>query len=215
MDAEGAVWEAGEDKVRAVGMENTEILTPDEEKLLTALGYVVMRWNYAENFARMILRQYRSGNSLHDQEHMSLSQQNAGWIETELKKKALPQYEEPGRKFLERLIDAYSSARKHRNNIVHGIHSTIEAMGEYPAQAILIPGKLKNGKYYFPPAIDLKILQETAHHFHDLAMFAREVYLTFNQDGSVACNKDGSPVMPVFPTMVSHLPEIELIPMKR
>ena len=111
-------------------MEEANILTPDEEKLLTAVGYLVMRWNYAEHFARMILRQYLSGDSLHDQDHMNLSRLPAGGIEKDLENKALPNWHEPGRSFLEHLIAAFASGRNHRNHIVHRIYDTTEAGGE-------------------------------------------------------------------------------------
>lgn len=123
-------------------METGNILTSDEEKLLIALGYLVMRWNYAEHFARQILRQYLPGDSIYDKDHLKLTKKPAGGIEDDLRKLALPKWQCPGRPFLIKLIDAYESARKHRNHVVHGIFSTMHARGEWPAQALLISWRL-------------------------------------------------------------------------
>ena len=183
--------------------EEDNILAPDEERLLAALGYLVMRWNYAEHFARQILRKYLTGESIYDPDHLKLTKQPAVRVECDLKRLALPHWQSPGREFLEHLIAAYASGRSHRNAIVHGIYSTMPARGEWPASAILISWKPEGE--HSPPFLDLGTMQRTAHHFHDLAMFAREVSLTFNQDGSIALNKDGSPILVDLPTLVSPL----------
>ena len=183
------------------------ILSPDEEKLLAALGYLVMRWNLAEHCARQILRKYLLGESIYDKDQLKLTKQPAGGIEYDLKRLALPKWQNPGRKFLEHLIAAYASGRKHRNNIVHGIYSTTCARGEWSAHATLISWHPESEK--LAPFVDLETMQRAALHFHDLAKFAREVSLTFNQDGSIACNKDGSPVMADLPTVVSPLADID------
>ena len=187
------------------------LLNPDEEKLLTALGYLVMRWNYAEYFARQILRKNLAEDSLFDEGHMKISRQSAGHIEDALRKLALPNWQNPGRKFLEGLIEAYSSGRQHRNHIVHGIWSTAPQRGHWPAQAILIYAKPHDGKLWHPSNIELDKLVATANHFHKLAMFAREVALTFDGEGSVAKDSDGSPIMHKFPEIISPLPEVERI----
>ena len=192
-------------------MDKYQILAPDEEKLLTALGYLVMRWNYAEGFARGILRKNFPEGSLADVNHMKISSRSAGGIESDLQKLALPNWQNPGRPFLERLIDVFSSGREFRNSIVHGIYFTVPQRGEWPARAVLTFEKPRGGKVHLLPDIELEKLIETANYFHDLAMFAREVSLTFDMKGAVATNNDGSPVMLKFPTMIVPLSGIERI----
>ena len=185
------------------------VLTADEDALLSSVGYLVMRWNYAEHCARQILRQYLAGDALSDKDHLKLTRLPASAIEEELKKVALPKWQQPGREFLSQLITAYSSARSHRNRIVHGLYATSPSRGEWPPHLILI--SMIPDHWEYRPFIDLATIQRTAHHFHDLAMYAREVSLTFAGDGSFAYNFDGSRIMADLPKEVQALPHIELI----
>jgi hypothetical protein len=192
-------------------MQSTDqpLLEPDEEAILAAIGYLVMRWNYAENFARQILRMYCNEGTLFSKGHQKISGQSAGGIEQDLEKIALPNWGHPGFEYLERLIEVYASGRNHRNNIVHGIHSTSPQRGKWPAQAIMVYAKPQAGKLFIPTNIDLHELKNVAHHFHDIAMFARDVAICFNKDGSVAENPDGSAVLPSLPTMILPLPAVQ------
>lgn len=187
-------------------MGNENILASEEESVLAALGYLVMRWNYAEHFARQILRRYLAGESIFEKEHVKLTKLPAVEIEKRLANEVLPRWQRPGRSFLEHLICAYSVGREHRNRIVHGIYLTTPTRGERPAQAVLISWRPEHEN--LPPFVDLETMQKTAHHFHDLAMFARAVSLSFGGDGSIARDKDGSPVMIDLPNMIEVLPAL-------
>jgi hypothetical protein len=181
-------------------------LSKREEEILTCLGYLVMRWNYAERCARQILRGYLTGTSLDDPDHLYLSGRIAKWIEDELRSDILPKWQGPGRPYIERLIDAFSIARDHRNHLVHGIYSTADTNGALPAQAVLLPPKPKNRKTQLPTSITAAEIRPIADHINDLAMFAREVMVGFDQRGDHALNADGSPVLDPLPPLIAPLP---------
>lgn len=148
--------------------EATLILTKAEEEILTNVGYLVMKWNYAEYCARQILRRQIQGGSLSDPEHMKLSNRSAGWIENELRDRTLPLWTDPGRRYLESLIDAYAAAREHRNHIVHGFWMTSGGGGSTPAQGILNPSKPIAGKNQLITFFSAADLRSITDHFHAL-----------------------------------------------
>lgn len=152
-------------------MSDTKLISKREEEILTCLGYLVMRWNYAERCARQIFRKYVTGDSLDDRDHLKLSARKAKWIEDELRSDALPNWQGSGRQCLELLIDAYAAAREHRNHLVHGIYATVDACGPPPAQAILIPAMPKNNKTQLPTYVTAAEIRPIANHFHDLIDF--------------------------------------------
>lgn len=184
---------------------NTNVISKGEEEILTAIGYLVMRWNYAEYFARQTLRQYLSGGSMEDADHLKLSSRPASWLEEQLRVDVLPRWQEPGRSYLERLILAFSRGREHRNYFVHGIYMTHKASGPYEPQAILVPAMPKNNKPQIPSHVMLSELRTIADYFHDLAMFAREVNIGFSADGARALEASGQPVLAELPTMLNAL----------
>ena len=186
-------------------MSNTGRISKAEEDILTAIGYLVMRWNYAEHFARQILRQYLPGTSLGDPDHLQLSGRPAAWIENQLQSEVLPLWKDPGRSYLERLILAYSRAREHRNHLVHGIYMTADAGGPYPAVAVLIPTRPTNRKVEVPSHATLGDIHPLADYFHDLAMFARDVSVGFAKDGALATNPDGTPVLTELDRLIQPL----------
>jgi hypothetical protein len=188
-------------------MPNTDsnLLSAAEEAVLTSIGYLVMRWNYAESCARQIIRQYVEGNSLADPEHLRLSSRSAMWIERQLEADVLPRWTGIGRQHLERLIEAYSRAREHRNHIVHGIYMTVSPSGPRPALAVLLPIMPKNNKPQALSHITVHDLRPIAHHLHDLAMFAREVSICFGPNGDIALNADGTPVLEKLPDLLEPI----------
>lgn len=192
-------------------MSGATSISRSEEDLLTCLGYLVMKWNYAERCARQILRGYVSGTSLDDPDHLKLSGRMAKWIEDELRDGALPKWQGPGREYLERLINAYAVARDHRNHFVHGIYSTVAGGGPRPAQAILVPAMPKNNKTQLPTFVTIDDIRPVANHFHELAMFAREVMVGFDAHGNRALNSDGSPVLAQLPELIAPLPPCKYV----
>lgn len=188
-------------------------LSKGEEEILTQVGYLVMKWNFAEWCARQILRRYAKGDSLDDPDHLKLSARTAKWIEDELRDAALPKWQGSGRPYLERLINAYASAREHRNHVVHGIFGTAHTGGDAPAQAILIPSMPKNNQPQLPQHITTFDLQPIAVHFHDLTDFARKVMVAFDPRGGRALNADGSPVIDSLPTFITPLPRPQYVTM--
>jgi hypothetical protein len=186
--------------------QNERITDRDEDQLLSSLGYLVLRWNYAEHFARQILRSYIPEGGLSGRDHLKLTRARASSLEERLEKEAIPNWKQPGKEFLNQLIDAFASAREYRNRIVHDAWDTFPARGDY--QACLIRLSLDPKYEKLPPQLYLTDLRKIADHFHDLAMFAREVSLTFTSDGSIAINSDGSPVMEKMPEAVRPLPDL-------
>jgi hypothetical protein len=180
-------------------------LSNREEEILTCIGYLVMRWNYAERCARQIIRADVAGESMNDPAHLKLSARPAKWIEEELRDAILPKWQEPGRQYLLCLITAYSVAREHRNHIVHGIYLTADTGGAYPAQAVLFPPMPKNGKTQIPSYVTASDIRKIANHIHDLGMFAREVMVGFNARGERAQNADGSPALAQLPALIAPL----------
>jgi hypothetical protein len=165
-----------------------------------------MRWNYAEWCARQILRKDASGLSLDDTDQLAISKLQALRIESQLKGVALPKWTGSGKQYLDRLIDTFAIAREHRNHFVHGIYATTGVGAPPSAWAILIPTKPKNNKTQIPTHTTLAEMRVIAEHIHDLAMFAREVMLGFDERGNRALNQDGSPVIEELPVLITPLP---------
>lgn len=186
-------------------MSGTAPISKSEEDLLTCLGYLVMKWNYAEWCARQTLRAYVSDTSLDDPGHLKLSSRTAMGIEDDLRNIALPQWQGPGRIYLERLLDAYTVARDHRNHYVHGVYATHGPGGPRPAQAVLIPAKPKNKKAQLPSFVTIADMRPLADHFHELGMFAQQVMAGFDQHGNRALNSDGTPVLAQLPALLTTL----------
>lgn len=46
--------------------EKYALVTPEEERLLLALGYLVVQWNYTEHFVRQLLRRDSGAESMLD-----------------------------------------------------------------------------------------------------------------------------------------------------
>jgi hypothetical protein len=186
-------------------MSDSNLISKREEEILTCLGYLVMRWNYAEWCARQILRKYASGESLDDPDHLRVSKLPSKQIEDALTDDVLPQWQGPGREYLERLIEAYAVARDHRNHFVHGIYATADTGGSPPAQGILIPAKPHSNRTQLPTYATADELRVIADHVHDLAMFARDVMLGFDARGDRALNPDGSSVLEQLPLLITPL----------
>ena len=182
------------------------MLAKSEEEILTSIGYLVVRWNYAEFFARQILRAYVSGDSLFHPEHLKLSKQQSWWIEEELRTSVLPKWTGMGHGYLERLIEAYTNGRGHRNHLVHGIYMTLAGMGEHEAQAFLYPAMPKDGKPQAPSFVPKSEVKRIADHFHDLAMFTREVSIAFDVKGDGAVVGNGNFVIVDLPPLLIALP---------
>ncbi|MBC7769731.1 MAG: hypothetical protein H7124_13200 [Phycisphaerales bacterium] len=187
-------------------MSRDNLLTERELEILTSVGYLIMKWNYAEYCARQILRRYISEDSIDMPKHLQLSSRMAKWIEDELRDKTLPKWGPPGDAHLDRLIEAYSRAREHRNKIVHGTWMTSDTRGPRPATALLFNSKPVNGKSPHPQFITAADLRPLIDHFADLAEFSQKVMVAFNADGTLAHNNDGTPVLDVLPTLIGTLP---------
>ena len=127
-------------------MADAQPLSQDEEEILTSVGYLVMRWNYAEYFMRQIIRQYLTGISILDSDHIKLSKTKPKDLVKRLNEDILPKWQAPGQKYLKCLIEVFAAGRDHRNNIVHGIRMTIHGHEERPAYAILMPNEPFEGK---------------------------------------------------------------------
>ena len=186
-------------------MPTEPLLLKSEEKLLSCLGYLVVRWNYLEHCTRQILRMYAQGDSIDDPDHLRISAHVAIRIEQELKKVAASHWTGDGKRYLDCLISAYEIAREHRNHLVHGIYATFGARGPYEAEAVLIPAKPVNGRSQVPSHVKLSEMLPIAEHIHELAMFAREVMVGFDACGNRALNADGTPVVADLPRLLSPL----------
>jgi hypothetical protein len=187
-------------------MEVPTILSKGEEELLTCVGYLVMRWNYAEWCARQILRRYVSGDSINDPGHLRLSARQARWIEDELRVEVLPLWQGTGRAHLECLVQAYAVAREHRNHLVHGIYQTVGTGAERPAKAVLFPSMPKNGRAQAPTFVAIADIRPVADHFFDLGEFAQKVMVGFDVRGDRALNSDGTLVLQQLPGLIAPLP---------
>lgn len=180
-------------------------LSRQEADLLASIGYLVVRWNYAESFTRKIIGMYVQGDSLFHPERLKLAKRQSIWIEEELQTTALPRWRGIGRPYLERLIECYTRAREHRNHLVHGIYMTFGPMGPNEAQALLLPAMPKDGKPQAPTYALHSEIRLIASHFHDLAMFARDVSLAFDEDGSRAVDREGNPVLAELPSLLTPI----------
>jgi hypothetical protein len=186
----------------------TEVRKPmsqGELEILSAIGYLTMRWNYAEHCSRQILRQYVDDEHIDDPGHIRLSGRPAKWIEDELRERVLPIWREPGRTYLASLIDAYGAARVHRNQKVHGIWMTVDTGGSRPAQALLMNSMPVGGKTQAPDFIahgDLTVLFEP---FMLLGEFAQKVGVGFDKEGLRAHNRDGTYVIDPLPPLLVPL----------
>jgi hypothetical protein len=192
-------------------MPETTSISKNEEELLTCLGYLAMKWNYAEWCARQTLRAYVPDTSLDDPGHLKLSARMAKGIEDDLRNIALPQWLGVGRIYLERLIDAYTVARDHRNHYVHGVYTTLGTGGPMPAQALLVPVMPKNKKTQLPSFVTIADMRPIADHFHELGMYAQQVMVGFDQYGSRALNSDGTPVLAQLPALLTPLPPCKYV----
>ena len=186
-------------------MTKPNLLSNREEAILTCVGYLVMRWNYAEWSARQILRKYVAADSIDDPEHLKVSARMAKSIEDELRNSVLPKWTGLGRKYLEVLLDAYAIAREHRNHFVHGIYATFDTASSEAAQALLIPSAPKNKKTQVPTFTTIATMRPIAEHFHDLAMFARDVMAAFDERGERALNPDRTPALDPLPSPITPL----------
>jgi hypothetical protein len=63
----------------------------------------------------------------------------------------------------------------------------------------------KNNKPQTPSHVMLSEIRAIANHFHDLAIFAREVNIGFAADGARALDARGQPVLAELPTMLIAL----------
>lgn len=193
-------------------MAEDNLLTKREEEILTILGYIVMRWNYAEHIARQMLRKQIPGGSMNDPDHLKLSKRQAFWIEEQLKETLLPKWlGAPGLPYLNCLIPAFSRAREHRNHLVHGIQLTADTHGPYPAQAVLIPAKPIDDKSQLPSFATANDMKPISDHISDLGAFACEVNNAFDANGLRAKNKDGSDVVSVLPAMITAIPPCKYV----
>jgi hypothetical protein len=64
----------------------------------------------------------------------------------------------------------------------------------------------KNNKTQIPTFVSVADMRPVAEHFHDLAMFAREVMVGFDERGERALNRDGSTVLEQLPALLAPLP---------
>lgn len=185
-------------------------LSAHELDLLTLIGYLLMKWNYAEWAARLILRREviddpNEDSSLNNTAHLTLSGRTAGWIESRLRDKTLPSWQEPGRAYLEHLVLAYSIAREHRNKIVHGIWGIMDASGPNPAKALLINVKPIAGKSPRPELLTTADIQPLSDYFTELAEFAQNVAVGFTTSGERERNQDGSVALEKLPPLINLL----------
>jgi hypothetical protein len=190
-------------------MNETPMISKGEEEILVCIGYIVMRWNYAERCARQIIRSYVVGDSLDDAAHLKLSSRGAKWIEDELKNAALPKWGGTGRKYLEALIHTFAAAREHRNHFVHGIYDTFRSSGPRPALGLLMPTMPWNNRTQLPSYTSLTEMRPIANHLHELAIYAQAVMVGFDSRGEPMLNPDGSPVLAEPPSMISPLPPLQ------
>lgn len=192
-------------------MEEESLMDPSSQQLLFYVGYLVARWNYAEYFARDILKPYAQGESIFAPEYIKLGRKKSREIENDLRTIALPLWACPGRPYLERLVDCYAVAREHRNHVVHGVYMELGSFGPHEAKAWMMPAMPVNGLPQAPSFLSASEIRTLADYFHDLAMFAREVAITFRQDGSVQPPDEGSSAARPFPAMISVLPKLEAV----
>lgn len=182
-------------------------LSAGEEKILTSIGYIVARWNYAEHCARGLLRRYVSGASINDADHLQLSRRNARWIEERLRDEILPAWADPGAQFLARLVEAYASARAHRNFIVHGVWMTLDGQ---PPQAIMLPTMPVAGRSPIPVFLTDDHLRKVGSHLHELAVYAQQVMVGFDPGGARARNGDGTCVLKELPSLPLVMPPVSI-----
>jgi hypothetical protein len=188
-------------------MRDYPILNRGEEEILATIGYLTMRWNYAEHCCRQILRRDAPGGSINDPQHPTTSKKTAFGVEQALRTDILPNWGAPGKPLLENLIEAFATARKHRNQKLHGIWMTASSGGDAPAQALLLNVQPVGGKTPAPRFVTNADLKALAIPFWELGILAQKVMVAFDSFGAQAKNEDGTFVLPVLPTLIAPLPE--------
>ena len=185
------------------------ILSQQEERLLLSLGYLVMRYNYAEYFVRQMFRQQLEIDSIFDPKSVKVSNRVPTGLIEDLKELSAKIKDTESDPYVSRLAEAFEQAAERRHHLVHGVFMTAQRGDASDAIAVLIPSKMFGGRLELPKHVDGKEIETVAHHFHDLAMFARAVNLGFCPKGGRATNADSTPVIANLPPLIELLPPID------
>ena len=112
--------------------EHRPTLTPREEAVLAAIGYLAMRWNYAERLVRIFLGRQSKIQSKFQVEAIRIWTAKALVLQKRLEREVAV-WQEAGRVHLNHLIKAFAEGRDLRNHYVHAIYSTWDRGHASPA----------------------------------------------------------------------------------
>jgi hypothetical protein len=186
-------------------------VTPEEDRIFLALGYLVVRWNYAEHHVRQLLRRASGAGSMLELPSIKVSNSVSSVLAVDLSALAKKWEGREGEPYIKCLEEAFKVAIDHRNHLVHGTWMTVACGDPETAMAVMIPSKIRNSQHELPSHVPVEEFEGTAHYFHDLGMFARSVHVGFAADGERAFDGERQPVIPHLPPMIELLPPIERI----
>lgn len=184
-------------------------ISAHEERIFLALGYLVVRWNYAEYHIRQLLRENVGAASMLDPASIKISNSVPSALSTNLFELAKTWEGREGEPYIKSLDEAFRVAVDHRNHLVHGAWMTVACGDPETAVAVMIPSKIRNSQLELPSHVPVEDFERTAHYFHDLGLFAWNVYVGFSADGARAVDGEGQPVVAELPPLLSALPPIE------
>lgn len=189
--------------------EKYALVTPEEERLLLALGYLVVQWNYTEHFVRQLLRRDSGAESMLDPLSIKVSNAVPSALSVNLGELAKSWEGREGEPYIKRLNKAFNIAVDHRNHLVHAPWATSVFGNPKTAIALMIPSKIRHSRVELPSHVPAEDFERTALYFHELAMFARNALLGFDSGGARAIDGGGQPILPALPPLIAPLPSIE------
>lgn len=186
-------------------------IASSEQRIFLALGYLVVRWNYAEYHVRQLLRRDCDSESMLEPSSIKVSNMKPFELSAKLSALARTWEREEGGPYIKCLSEAFHVALDHRNHLVHGAWMTLPYGDPDAAAAVMVPSKIRNSRLELPSHMTVEDFERTAHYFHDLGIFAWSVYVGFAADGVKAVDGEGRPVIPELPSMIDRLPPIERV----
>jgi hypothetical protein len=184
-------------------------ISAHEQRIFFALGYLVVRWNYAEYHVRQLLRQKVGAASMLDPASIKISNSVPSALSTSLLELATTWEGREGEPYIKSLDEAFRVAVDHRNHLVHGAWMTVASGDPETAVAVMIPSKIRNSQLELPSHVPVDDFERTARSFDDLGMFAWSVYVGFSPDGARAVDASGQPVVAELPPLLPSPPPIE------
>jgi hypothetical protein len=185
------------------------LISSHEKRIFVALGYLVVRWNYAEHFVRQLLRRDIGTDAILEPASIKVSNRRSSDLSRDLRALANTWSAREGEPFIKGLDEAFRIAVDHRNHFVHGAWMTVTCGDPETAMAVMSPSMIKDSRLELPSHVPVEVFEATAHYFHDLGLFARAVCIGFNGDGTRAHDEEGQNVIPELPPVIEPLPAIE------